>query len=358
VVKNNKALGADKTVRKHLLKPLQRRPRHAFSGPALAAALEHLDERAAGELVLSETLKSMPKRGEGKPKESWKDPVAARRWIDFTKAMLKARRISHQEYCFYALYRVEGINDSRIMDGTYEFELGPIASAIDAIEKKYAQSTNDTLSNLDHEHRTLNRQYESVMDELLCDALVEFDLGDLVALKRNNPAELDRLRERGRRSVFHKDELKDALQDVVQRYEQDARRASGVGAYTAAITLLGAGLEGLLLLRCIKSKGKARRIAAVLPRKARPRNCNDLSSWRFETLIETCLAAGWLPPLASEVARYNPAGMAHSLRKMRNFVHPGKRATERPWIEAEQSDWKDAESIYLTLLSTVVKPRR
>jgi hypothetical protein len=48
-----------------------------------------------------------------------------------------------------------------------------------------------------------------------------------------------------------------------------------------------------------------------------------------------------------------PDGLADLLRHLRNCIHPGKVCTVRPWIEAEQRDFEDAEMIYTTLFSTV-----
>ena len=43
----------------------------------------------------------------------------------------------------------------------------------------------------------------------------------------------------------------------------------------------------------------------------------------------------------------------HTIRQMRNFVHPGKAATERPWIEVDAFDFADAEGIFTALFATI-----
>jgi hypothetical protein len=179
-------------------------------------------------------------------------------------------------------------------------------------------------------------------------------------LHEQNRAEFKRLRERGRRSVFHRDELASSIRDIVVRYEEDARKAAFAGAYSAAVTLLGAGIEGLLILRCLRSNQKALRIAQELPKplRSRARNLEDPSRWTFEVLIEVCLKAGWLRPVSTEIADFDTAGLAHLLRSMRNHVHPGKHARERPWLETDERDYKDAEAIYVALLSTLGHIRR
>jgi hypothetical protein len=99
----------------------------------------------------------------------------------------------------------------------------------------------------------------------------------------------------GGEQYFHKDELALVLKDVIVRYEEDARRAASARSYSAAITLLGAGMEGVLLLRCLRSKKKALGVATALPKRRRPRFTDDPRTWSFQTLIDVCLAAGWLP---------------------------------------------------------------
>ena len=78
----------------------------------------------------------------------------------------------------------------------------------------------------------------------------------------------------------------------------------------------------------------------------------------FETLIEVCLEAGWLPPVETSVARYDTAGLAHLLRLMRNHVHPGRHAREKPWSETDEREYQDADAIYVVLPSTLGKVRR
>ena len=153
--------------------------------------------------------------------------------------------------------------------------------------------------------------------------------------------------------MFHKEEHVDALRDIVLRYEDDARRAASAKAFSAAVTLLGAGVEGLLVLRCLRSRKKAARVSQNLSRRLRPRKGDDPMTWKFESLIEVCLRAGWLPPIETASLHLDSAGLAHLLRLMRNHVHPGKRAREKPWVETDDREYDDAEAIYQILLSTL-----
>ena len=192
--------------------------------------------------------------------------------MELAIALYASRRISTQEYVFFAVSPVEGVHEGRWFDGAYDDELGPISEAIENIKKEHGLSPDeDWLRDQGPEEwNRLNRQFEAILDSKFLEALSEFGLHDLAALKEQSPEELDRLRERGRRSVFHRDEYAPAIRDVVVRYEKDARRAAAAGSYAAAVTSLGAGIEGLLLLRCLRSSQKANRISKRLPKRLRP----------------------------------------------------------------------------------------
>jgi hypothetical protein len=347
----------DKQIRRALLKPLGRRQHRIADRKAVVTALERLDERAIGEHDLPEIVASISaSRGDRSP-VSWKDPEAVRRSVALAKALYAARRISRQEYVLFASKPVEGVHEARWLDGAYEADLLEINQAIESIKRNHGLRPDQDwlLAQGPADYVRLSEEYTGVLRMALNRTLREFGLNDLADLNEGDPDTFDRLRERGRRAVFHKDELALVLKDVVVRYEEHARRAASARSYSAAITLLGAGMEGVLLLRCLRSKKKAIGVAIALPKRQRPRFPDDPTTWNFQTLIDVCLAAGWLPPITSPVAYYNPAGLAHILRQMRNYVHPGKYARERPWSEPDEGEYQDAEAIYVSLLATVIK---
>jgi hypothetical protein len=94
-----------------------------------------------------------------------------------------------------------------------------------------------------------------------------------------------------------------------------------------------------------------------LPKRIRPSTLNlkDPIAWHFETLIEVCYIAGWLPQFETDTIQFNSAGLAHLIRQLRNNVHPGRHLRERPWSEIEERDFKDAEAIYTILFNTLKK---
>jgi len=348
----------DRRVKRALLKPLARRRQQVTDRKTLLAALDRLNNRALGEELLSEIVGMVSASHGDRDSWSWKNPDAVRESVVLGQALYASRRISRQEYIFFAASPVEGIHESRWIDGEYE-ELQPIQQAIDAVLKESGLGPDEywAIGEGPEKYTSLNDQYSAILEKNLLRTLREFGLNDLADLREQNPDGFEKLRERGRRSVFHKEEIVFAIKDIVVRYEEDARRAASAKAYSAAVTLLGAGVEGLLLLRCLRSKQKSLRVASTLPKRQRPRFPDDPTKWNFETLIDTCLAAGWLPPVSTPVAQYDPAGLAHTLRLMRNYVHPGRHARDRPWLETDEEDYKDAEAIYVTLLAAVLASR-
>jgi hypothetical protein len=324
---------------------------------AILSALERLDQRALGLEVIDRLRKVLSDVGQDLKSVHWGDPDAARRAVDLARALYISRIISTQEYVLYATLPVDRVHGARVTGGYYDKELAPITLAMEVIERAYGLEADDSwpIDERPEEYQELSKQYSRVINNKLLEALREFGLDDLAELSEKHPEEFERLYERGRRSVYHRDEEALAIHDIVVRFEEDARRAASVNAYSAAVTSLGAGIEGLLLLRCLRSKKKACRVVTILPKRLRPHIPEEPTTWSFETLIEVCLSAGWLPPVKTSYAVYKTGVLAHILRQMRNHVHPGKLARERPWCETDKRDYEDADAIYVVLLSILGK---
>ncbi len=314
-------------------------------------ALSRFDERVLGDEVIG----LLRERGRDYP-ETWKDPVRVARLTTLVKALYAARKLHHQEYVYFATMPVDSLVNDRVMKGSYERELGPINDQIRSLTEAHGLDTDAgeywPLGEGPDEYRRLSERYDEVLDAKLLDTLQEFGLDDLVVLKKENPKEFNRLMERGRRSVFDRDEQA-ALRDLVVRCEMEAQKAASVGAYSSAVISLGSGVEGLLILRCLRSPHKAQRLASELPRSNRPRQPYDPMTWNFDQLIKVSLAAGWLPPVDGSFGTYSPPRLADLLRNMRNNVHPGRQARERPWVEVDERDYQDAHSIYVIILSAL-----
>jgi hypothetical protein len=345
----------DRKIRRFMLGPLGRRPLSRPDPRFYLEALQRLDERALGESTLRQLHGVIASLRQTKGAKNWKDTVRAKADVALAKALYASRRINQSQYVFFAVAPVEMVHEARIVDGYYKAELQPIEEAIEKIEREHGLEPTQYWARDEgpKEWKRLNKQFDDIAHAKFRETLKEFGLDDILAILIKSPSEFDQRRERGRRSVFHKEEHALVIQDIVIQYENDARHAATVGAFTAAVTSLGAAVEGLLLLRCLRSSRKAASVAKALPKRLRPQSPSDPNTWRFETLIEVCLGAGWLRPVKSSIATYTTASMAHVLRLMRNYVHPGKLARERPWSTIDEQEYRDAEAIYVLLASTL-----
>jgi hypothetical protein len=315
-----------------------------------------LEQRAAASSLLPSLAEEHRANRAYKFKQVWKDAETAKSRIEFARVLYLARRISFQEYIFVVSQAVEGVHDGRMGDKAYP-ELEKISAAMERVEKKHGLSQGEfwPVKDAPSEYRRLNQKWSAAADVRFVATLTELEGHEAASLYQANRAQFERLRERGRRSVFHKDDLIPALADTVKRYEIEAKAAARASAFTAAVTLLGAAMEGLLLLRCLRSPKKANETAVRLPPKQRPKDPSAPARWTFDNLIQVCLHAGWLPRINTQTMSVMPDGLAHVLRDMRNQIHPGRVCTDRPWVELEQRDFDDAELIYTTLFVTVFR---
>lgn len=350
-------------IKRHLLRPLNRRKTLIANQKVIVEALERLDDRALGNAVLPMAVKSAKSSRDVKVQGIYKDPVYVQRQVLLSKALYRSRRISRSQYVFFASMPVETLNEERLLVGTLKNDLHEIQQRIEVLDKESGLPQNhywprgQAPEQFQDRYEALEAQYSAVIESHLISALREFGLDDLADLRESDREEFNRLRERGRRSLFHEDEHVRALKDIVVRHEEEASRAASAKAYTAGVILIGAALEALLLIRCLRSKQKASRTAGMLPKRQRPLPSDDPTKWRFETLIYTCLSAGWLPRISTEYAQYPPAALADVLRNMRNLVHPGRCVRECPWSETDERDYNDAEAIYVTLRSKLLGRR-
>lgn len=343
-------------IRRALLKPLIRRRVSPTTSTRIETAFRELEERAIASALLPQMVDAQKKARIDTPKGRWKDPEVAQSRVLFASAMHLARRISFQEYILLVAHAAEGVHDARIMNGDYP-ELENLSASMQQVQVSHGLAPDEFWSAKDAppEYLAMSEQWDASAQRRLGEILIELEGSSAASLFHESQIEFDRLRERGRRSFFHSGELLHALADTIKRYEQEARASARAGAFTAAVTLLGASVEGLLLLRCLRSRIKAAQIASMLPTRSRPRDVNSPAKWSFDILIQVCLHAGWLPVIDTPTISIHPDGLAHTLRKLRNFIHPGKVCVDRPWIEAERRDFEDAETIYTTLFATVFK---
>lgn len=336
-----------------MLAPLRRREAGFASDERLGEALARIERLAGGESRLQSALSAV--KLDRQQSGSWRDPDAVRRFVTLATVLYEAGRIGFEQYASFAGGSVVSLYEHRWLDGCYDEQLDPIASQMDAIRREHGLDSDQHWARGDGppEHSRLEAQYDALLDSAMLGTLREFGLDDLARLKEQDAPHFDECMERGRRSTFHGDEFSAALRDIVVRFEEEAGRAAAAGAFAAAVASLGAGVEGLLVLRCLRSPKKAERIARKLPRKDRPQRVQDPRAWTFSQLIEVCRVAGWLASI--DVPRFvvDSGGLVHRLRVLRNHIHPSKMAKDRPWVTIREQEFEDARAVYLLVLAAV-----
>lgn len=345
-------------IRRIVLKPLKRRKVAPARSERIEVAFQILEERAIATAFLPELVAATKQAQKAIPNGAWMDHDYAKARIELTAAIYLARGMSFHEYIFVVASAAETVHEDRISAGSYP-ELKRLFDEMHAVKLAHGLKSDQfwLIADAPPEYRALDVQWSKASEVRLAETLRDLEGQAASSLFDSDRSEFYRLRERGRRSFFHKDEPVAALADTIIRYEHEARAAALANAFTAAVVLLGAAVEGLLLLRCLHSPKKASRVATSLPREKRPKDVTAHSKWTFDTLIHVCLEAGWLPVIDTASMTVRPDELAHLLRQMRNYVHPGKVSSDHPWIEVDGRDFADAETVYTALFATMHKGR-
>jgi hypothetical protein len=223
------------------------------------------------------------------------------RQLALAKLMFEAGKFSEAEYLFYSLSQVERVHDRRWLAGVYDVELQPISSAMCEIEQSHGLEEDESffLDTAPSDWLELNRDYEAALGAKLEDMLAEFDLPDLLHLRREDKERFDRLRETGRLAFFKESGAEANILNLIEVYERETRCAAMAGAYFTASMSLACAAEARIILHCIRRPDAASAAAQRLAAKVRPRNTDPLS-WTVEELVAMAHAGGWLHNLPDE----------------------------------------------------------
>ena len=280
----------------------------------------------------------------------WNSVTSVAAWVRLAHSMYRSLRISWAQYVFQVAIAVENLHEHRREEGQYDSDIGALTSELEALDESGVDID-------DRHYADLSEQLDDILDTKFALALREVGAAEVAAIYERDRSLFDELRERGRRSQHHQGHYTPALRDVVAEIQAEALVAAGAGNYRSAVTLLGAALEGILLMRCLRSATRAKRVAAELPRRLRGRATGEPQTWTFEILIEVVSRAGWLGPIESEVGAYRPEALAHSLRNMRNWIHPAREAAARPWQGVFEQDYELANALYTLVRAALGRSR-
>ena len=317
----------------------------------LERAIRRLDSVADARLLgieLAAELRRLTNGNEDAPSEERRVRVQ----VATAAKLYEGNRLTYEEYVFLSARPVIGIAEDRWLDDAYEDQLAPIRERMEAIADASYDEGSDTWQSQDaeREHERLEAEYESVLRRMEKQALEEFGLAELAALRERDPQAFERAFERGRRAFFHREEQTHALKDAIDAIQEEAELAGAAGAYSLGAAGYGAAIEGLLALRCMRSPKKARQLANEITGKKQP--ASQLR-WNFELLIAVAEKAAWLPPFETEIIVHRTAGWADYLRQLRNRIHPPRVAREHAWTRLGASDFEAARAAFAVVAAAL-----
>ncbi|HYE26923.1 MAG TPA: hypothetical protein VEA61_01635 [Allosphingosinicella sp.] len=260
-----------------------------------------------------------------------RDEAGVRDRLAVAGLMLAGGKFTEAEHCFYCVAQVNCIHESRWLGGAYDKELRPIQRAMEEIERAHGLEEDEYFDPDDapDDWRALDRAFEAVLDGKLDAVLDEFGLSDLLALRRRDREQYERLWETGRLAFFEKSNAEANLLNLIRVCEREAKRAAAAEAYFAALSMLARAAEARLALHCLRRPEVAREAAARLPDRLRPA-VDDPLRWTAAELAGLAAAGGWLHNLPDERLVTALVAWLGQLPPER----PGQQALEgvQPWL--------------------------
>jgi hypothetical protein len=200
------------------------------------------------------------------------------------------------------------------------------------------------------EYEALNRDYETVLNRKQGEVFHEFGEPKIAELWDQKRDQFEELFEKGRVAIYEQENQEAGLAELIQVYEWEAQACAETNAYYAACAVLGAAMETRLLLQCVRNPNEVHTAVNRLPSERRPRSKRPID-WNLRFLLEVCSAAGWLPPIESELGTHLTEGWGHVLRSLRNLVHPGRHLLDRPRAIIGREEFEDAQAAYALVKS-------
>jgi len=229
---------------------------------------------------------------------------------------------------------------------------------MDAIERACGLKKNEywLVDEAPLEYQIESEKYDSILKRKQSDTFRKY-APSLSKLLENDSTEFWRLYEIGRRSVFEGTDHLASILELIDLYESEAKKCAATKAYYAANSMLGSASEARLILECLRQPSKVKRIISSLPKKQRPNSANPLD-WNLNLLMKVAEHAGWLPNIDDGELIFVVSVLAHRLRSMRNFIHPGRHALDKPHARLGEEEWRDAWSGYIALRHSIERARQ
>jgi hypothetical protein len=325
----------------------------------LSKALDHIRARVAGEISLEKTLAEFDPRSKNRSLSVREQEADLPLNVKLATGLFEAGRITEAEFVFHCGFHIVSLHEKYHFDGLYDSELEKFSAKMHRIEKRHGLKDNEywliTDAPADYLHES--QKYDAVLKRQQIEVFRKFAPPSL-ADKLENDADLFwNLYERGRRSVFEKEDHLASVLDLITLYESEAQKSADAEAYYASITMLGSAAEARILLECLRQRTKVKTIVRKLPKKEQPRSNNPLE-WTLANLVSVASVAGWLPNIDDGDVIHVVSGWANRLRTTRNLLHPGRHAVEKPHTMLGRKEWLDAFSAHTALRHAIESARK
>lgn len=230
---------------------------------------------------------------------------------------------------------------------------------MEKIQRRHGLKDNEywLISDAPMDYLHESKKYDSVLEKKQIEVFRRFAPPLLADRLEKDSEEFWILYDRGRRSVFEKDDHLGSVLDLIDLYESEAENCSNVGAYYAAATMLGSAAEARILLECLRQRARVRTLVRRLPKRKRPASTNPLE-WTLANLVSVANEAGWLPNIDDGDVIHVVSGWVHRLRAIRNLLHPGRHVADKPHARLGKEEWLDAASAYTTLRHAIEAARK
>lgn len=124
--------------------------------------------------------------------------------------------------------------------------------------------------------------------------------------------------------------ISDRLVGLAVFYRKEANKCVKGKAYLAACVMQSSALEASLQAMCFLYPEEVKRSVIYQKKKFRNKR-NKALEFKYFELINIAAELSWFPPKIITWGKQTTlAGFVHELRKLRNYVHPGAWAPERP----------------------------
>ncbi len=271
---------------------------------------------------------------------------AAKAWVALGLSMLAGGKISATEAVIFLTFSVEGVHFKRLTDGEYS-EIELISRQMRTVEREAGLREDQywQITEAPEDYRRLSDAYDAAADKRFEATLREFELETLADLWRDDRSEYNRLREIGRRAIFHRDDHLTAISASIPVYEDEAIKSASAGAFYAAAVMLGSAAEARLLERFLNYPQKTAEALGHLPRTEKPRNSDPLH-WNLGHMLAVAEQAGWLGVIEDDDVGANVKPWLLSVRDTRNLLHPGRHARDKPHATIGSEEYVDAKFGY------------